>query len=248
MKRSLFAAALLALSLAVSSPVRAGFPVVDIPGVTQQLIDYLTQLEQLDAQLNQYYNDIERLKRIEVPGLSVIRRINADIAAYKKTAGKYNELVGKYNSLADVLKQFQLVEATLKSKCAIGQSCSADDVKALNTRKVALIQNLNRLMDESIQVNTEESEAKIQNDYDTLSSITGGNPQTQGEVLAKLLELEAFNAKMSIQLREQLAKNQAQSLMIQRYQQQFVQEPELREIGNQVLESPAASSGTGSGN
>ena len=103
MKRSLFAAALLALSLAVSSPVRAGFPVVDIPGVTQQLIDYLTQLEQLDAQLNQYHNDIERLKRIEVPGLSVIRRINADIAAYKKTAGKYNELVGKYNSLADVL-------------------------------------------------------------------------------------------------------------------------------------------------
>ena len=248
MKKSLLSAALLALSLAVSSPAWAGFPVVDIPGVTQQLIDYLTQLEQLDAQLNQYYNDIERLKRIEVPGLSVIRRINADIAAYKKTAGKYNELVGKYNSLADVLKQFQLVEATLKSKCAIGQSCSADDVKALNTRKVALIQNLNRLMDESIQVNTEESEAKIQNDYDTLSSITGGNPQTQGEVLAKLLELEAFNAKMSIQLREQLAKNQAQSLMIQRYQQQFVQEPELREIGNQVLESPAASSGTGSGN
>ena len=47
MKRSLFAAALLALSLSVLSPAWAGFPVVDIPGVTQQLIAYLKQIEQL---------------------------------------------------------------------------------------------------------------------------------------------------------------------------------------------------------
>lgn len=233
-KKTLLAVAF-AITAALSSPSYAGFPVVDVPSVTQQLITYLTALEELDAQLNQYYNEIEQLKRIEVPGLSIIKRINADIEAYKKTAGRYNELVGKYNSLADVLKQFQLVEDTLNSKCATGNMCSKEDVKELNSRKIELIKSLNNMMEDSLKVNTEESHKSIQNDYDRLSELTdpNANPQTQGELLAKLLEMEAFNAELNIKLREQLAKNQAQNLMIKKYEQQFSQEGELRSIGNQ---------------
>ena len=158
-KKTLLAVAF-AVTAALSSPSYAGFPVVDVPGVTQQLIAYLKQIEQLDAQLNTYYNEIEQLKRIEVPGLSIIKRINADIEAYKKTAGRYNELVGKYNSLADALKQFQLVEDTLNSRCATGNMCSKEDVKELNSRKIELIKSLNNMMDESLTYNTEKSAEK----------------------------------------------------------------------------------------
>ena len=216
-----------------SSPSYAGFPVVDVPGVTQQLIAYLKQIEQLDAQLNTYYNEIEQLKRIEVPGLSIIKRINADIEAYKKTAGRYNELVGKYNSLADALKQFQLVEDTLNSRCATGNMCSKEDVKELNSRKIELIKSLNNMMDESLTYNTEKSAENLKKDYDRLDELTKTDPQTQGELLAKLLEMEAFNAEPNIKLREQISKNQAQNLMIKKYEQQFSQEGELRSIGNQ---------------
>ncbi len=231
-KKTLLAVAF-AITATLSSPSYAGFPVVDVPGVTQQLIAYLKQIEQLDAQLNTYYNEIEQLKRIEVPGLSIIKRINADIEAYKKTAGRYNELVGKYNSLADALKQFQLVDATLNGKCAKGNTCSEDDVIALNSRKVELIKSLNNMMDESLKANTEDSAENLQKDYDRLSELTdpNANPQTQGELLAKLLEMEAFNAELNIKLREQLSKNQAQNLMIKKYEQQFEQGGALREIG-----------------
>lgn len=231
-KKTLLAVAF-AVTAALSSPSYAGFPVVDVPGVTQQLIAYLKQIEQLDAQLNTYYNEIEQLKRIEVPGLSIIKRINADIEAYKKTAGRYNELVGKYNSLADALKQFQLVEDTLNSRCATGNMCSKEDVKELNSRKIELIKSLNNMMDESLKANTEDSAEKLQKDYDRLSELTDAKPQTQGELLAKLLEMEAFNAELNIKLREQISKNQAQNLMIKKYEQQFSQEGELRSIGNQ---------------
>ena len=231
-KKTLLAVAF-AITAALSSPSYAGFPVVDVPGVTQQLIAYLKQIEQLDAQLNTYYNEIEQLKRIEVPGLSIIKRINADIEAYKKTAGRYNELVGKYNSLADALKQFQLVEDTLNSRCATGNMCSKEDVKELNSRKIELIKSLNNMMDESLTYNTEKSAENLKKDYDRLDELTKTNPQTQGELLAKLLEMEAFNAELNIKLREQISKNQAQNLMIKKYEQQFSQEGELRSIGNQ---------------
>lgn len=231
-KKTLLAVAF-AVTAALSSPSYAGFPVVDVPGVTQQLIAYLKQIEQLDAQLNTYYNEIEQLKRIEVPGLSIIKRINADIEAYKKTAGRYNELVGKYNSLADALKQFQLVEDTLNSRCATGNMCSKEDVKELNSRKIELIKSLNNMMDESLTYNTEKSAENLKKDYDRLDELTKTNPQTQGELLAKLLEMEAFNAELNIKLREQISKNQAQNLMIKKYEQQFSQEGELRSIGNQ---------------
>lgn len=231
-KKTLLAVAF-AITAALSSPSYAGFPVVDVPSVTQQLITYLTALEELDAQLNQYYNEIEQLKRIEVPGLSIIKRINADIEAYKKTAGKYNELVGKYNSLADVLKEFQIVESTLNGKCAAGNKCSQDDIKQLNSRKIELINSLNSMMDNSLKVNTEESQANIQKDYDRLKELTTENPDTQGALLGKLLEMEAFNAELNIKLREQLARNQAQNLMIKKYEQQFSTEGTLRSIGNQ---------------
>ncbi len=231
-KKTLLAVAF-AITAALSSPSYAGFPVVDVPSVTQQLITYLTALEELDAQLNQYYNEIEQLKRIEVPGLSIIKRINADIEAYKKTAGRYNELVGKYNSLADALKQFQLVEDTLNSRCATGNMCSKEDVKELNSRKIELIKSLNNMMDESLTYNTEKSAENLKKDYDRLDELTKTNPQTQGELLAKLLEMEAFNAELNIKLREQISKNQAQNLMIKKYEQQFSQEGELRSIGNQ---------------
>ena len=231
-KKTLLAVAF-AVTAALSSPSYAGFPVVDVPGVTQQLIAYLKQIEQLDAQLNTYYNEIEQLKRIEVPGLSIIKRINADIEAYKKTAGRYNELVGKYNSLADALKQFQLVEDTLNSRCATGNMCSKEDVKELNSRKIELIKSLNNMMDESLTYNTEKSAENLKKDYDRLDELTKTDPQTQGELLAKLLEMEAFNAEPNIKLREQISKNQAQNLMIKKYEQQFSQEGELRSIGNQ---------------
>ena len=231
-KKTLLAVAF-AVTAALSSPSYAGFPVVDVPGVTQQLIAYLKQIEQLDAQLNTYYNEIEQLKRIEVPGLSIIKRINADIEAYKKTAGRYNELVGKYNSLADALKQFQLVEDTLNSRCATGNMCSKEDVKELNSRKIELIKSLNNMMDESLTYNTEKSAENLKKDYDRLDELTKTDPQTQGELLAKLLEMEAFNAELNIKLREQISKNQAQNLMIKKYEQQFSQEGELRSIGNQ---------------
>ena len=229
-KKTLLAVAF-AVTAAISSPSYAGFPVVDVPGVTQQLIAYLKQIEQLDAQLNTYYNEIEQLKRIEVPGLSIIKRINADIEAYKKTAGRYNEIVGKYNSLADALKQFQLVDDTLNGKCAKGNTCSEDDVIALNSKKVELIKSLNNMMDQTIQKNTETAQEEALEDFKEIDEILKKPSGTQGEMMARLLDMQTFNARMNIKLREQLAKNQAQNLMIKKYEQQFEQGGALREIG-----------------
>lgn len=234
-KKTLLAVAF-AITAALSSPSYAGFPVVDVPGVTQQLISYLEQIEQFNVQLNQYYNEIEQLKRIEVPGLSIIKRINADIEAYKKTAGKYNELVGKYNSLADALKQFQIVDETLNSKCATGNTCSEQDIIALNTRKVELIKSLNSMMDEQITANTDTAREEALADLKEIDEILGQPQTTQGEVMARLLEMQTFNAKMNIKLREQMARNQAQNLMIKKYEQDFQQEKELRQIGTTIKE------------
>lgn len=234
-KKTLLAFAF-AITAALSSPSYAGFPVVDVPGVTQQLISYLEQIEQFNLQLNQYYNEIEQLKRIEVPGLSIIKRINADIEAYKKTAGRYNELVGKYNSLADALKQFQIVDETLNSKCATGNTCSEQDIIALNTRKVELIKSLNSMMDEQITANTDTAREEALADLKEIDEILGQPQTTQGEVMARLLEMQTFNAKMNIKLREQMARNQAQNLMIKKYEQDFQQGEQLRQIGTTIKE------------
>ena len=234
-KKTLLAVAF-AITAALSSPSYAGFPVVDVPGVTQQLISYLEQIEQFNLQLNQYYNEIEQLKRIEVPGLSIIKRINADIEAYKKTAGRYNELVGKYNSLADALKQFQIVDETLNSKCATGNTCSEQDIIALNTRKVELIKSLNSMMDEQITANTDTAREEALADLKEIDEILGQPKTTQGEVMARLLEMQTFNAKMNIKLREQMARNQAQNLMIKKYEQDFQQGEQLRQIGTTIKE------------
>lgn len=234
-KKTLLAVAF-AITAALSSPSYAGFPVVDVPGVTQQLISYLEQIEQFNLQLNQYYNEIEQLKRIEVPGLSIIKRINADIEAYKKTAGRYNELVGKYNSLADALKQFQIVDETLNSKCATGNTCSEQDIIALNTRKVELIKSLNSMMDEQITANTDTAREEALADLKEIDEILGQPQTTQGEMMARLLEMQTFNAKMNIKLREQMARNQAQNLMIKKYEQDFQQGEQLRQIGTTIKE------------
>ena len=111
--------------------------------------------------------------------------------------------------------------------------CSKEDVKELNSRKIELIKSLNNMMDESLTYNTEKSAENLKKDYDRLDELTKTDPQTQGELLAKLLEMEAFNAELNIKLREQISKNQAQNLMIKKYEQQFSQEGELRSIGNQ---------------
>ena len=53
----------------------SGLPTVDLANLTQKLVEYLTVIEEVGIQLDHYENYIMELKNIEVPGLSIYKKI-----------------------------------------------------------------------------------------------------------------------------------------------------------------------------
>lgn len=242
--KKLICAFLMTLSLSITTPTySAGLPTIDIANLTQSLIDYLNQIENLQYQLNQTQNQIEQLRRLEVPSLSNLRDLNYLIQEYKNLANQYNTVVGGYNNLNEKYEKLKSIDESLKL-CSEGELCSESQMRQRNAAKIKLLQDMqNQLKEDATYYtsfnNPQSYQAQaIDPDFKAITAFsTKTEGLTEGEIQARQLEIQALLAAQIVKLRYEFADARGKDSDV-KYREKVIQDADvIQDISNYATQS-----------
>lgn len=186
----------------------SGLPTVDLANLTQNLVEYLTVIEDVGIQLDHYENYIMELKNIEVPGLSIYKKIQQIKEDYEERLKRYNEHIGNYNSLKDILDSLVFVENELEANCANYNTynCKDIDLKIYNAKKLRIMDDLKAMYTQTLdninkddRKNSEKRMQRIQGLFDSVSENS-----TQGEVNKVMTEIMLLQTELANEQLEQI--------------------------------------------
>lgn len=186
----------------------SGLPTVDLANLTQNLVEYLTVIEDVGIQLDHYENYIMELKNIEVPGLSIYKKIQQIKEDYEERLKRYNEHIGNYNSLKDILDSLVFVENELEASCANYNTynCKDIDLKIYNAKKLRIMDDLKAMYTQTLdninkddRKNSEKRMQRIQGLFDSVSENS-----TQGEVNKVMTEIMLLQTELANEQLEQI--------------------------------------------
>ena len=239
-KNTIFAA-IFTLSFSISTPTHAsGIPTIDVASLTQTLINYLEMIEQTHTMLDSYANEIEQLRRIEVPGMDIINRINRDIQAYRSLAHRYNALATRYNSLKEFIDDLEYVESKISILCATGHTCTDDELRELNTQKLNISQNIISLLRSELEMynSTDGQKSQFEQDIDESKerieniSTNFSNDTTEAQLNARMFEMLTVLTTEIVTLRKMIGEQRANDIQI-KYTQTNQERAQLKnQIGN----------------
>lgn len=234
------------LFLGTSTAFASGVPTIDIANLTQNLINYLDMIQQTRQQIDQTLNQIEQLKRLEVPGLAEINRLKNEIENYKNLANRYNDLVGKYNTLSKLWDELDLIEK--QKTCGANQTCSKSDMLAMNTKKIEIIKQINYQLQTDRKKyyndNGEESEftSDIKSDFESAKRIMDSVPlagATEGQIQAAQIQMNYFLANQIIKLRKEIGDARGKDLQLKTLETQLRNSGQRSHIGSNYNKTEA---------
>lgn len=186
----------------------SGLPTVDLANLTQNLVEYLTVIEDVGIQLDHYENYIMELKNIEVPGLSIYKKIQQIKEDYEERLKRYNEHIGNYNSLKDILDSLVFVENELEASCANYNTynCKDIDLKIYNAKKLRIMDDLRAMYTQTLKNTNEDdrknSEKRMQRIKGLFDSVSENS--TQGEVNKVMTEIMLLQTELANEQLEQI--------------------------------------------
>lgn len=186
----------------------SGLPTVDLANLTQNLVEYLTVIEDVGIQLDHYENYIMELKNIEVPGLSIYKKIQQIKEDYEERLKRYNEHIGNYNSLKDILDSLVFVENELEASCANYNTynCKDVDLKIYNAKKLRIMDDLRAMYTQTLKNTNEDdrknSEKRMQRIKGLFDSVSENS--TQGEVNKVMTEIMLLQTELANEQLEQI--------------------------------------------
>lgn len=186
----------------------SGLPTVDLANLTQNLVEYLTVIEDVGIQLDHYENYIMELKNIEVPGLSIYKKIQQIKEDYEERLKRYNEHIGNYNSLKDILDSLVFVENELEASCANYNTynCKDIDLKIYNAKKLRIMDDLRAMYTQTLKNTNEDdrknSEKRMQRIQGLFDSVSENS--TQGEVNKVMTEIMLLQTELANEQLEQI--------------------------------------------
>lgn len=186
----------------------SGLPTVDLANLTQKLVEYLTVIEEVGIQLDHYENYIMELKNIEVPGLSIYKKIQQIKEDYEERLKRYNEHIGNYNSLKDILDSLVFVENELEASCANYNTynCKDIDLKIYNAKKLRIMDDIKAMYTQTLKNTNEDdrknSEKRMQRIQGLFDSVSENS--TQGEVNKVMTEIMLLQTELANEQLEQI--------------------------------------------
>ena len=148
------------------------------------------------------------LKNIEVPGLSIYKKIQQIKEDYEERLKRYNEHIGNYNSLKDILDSLVFVENELEANCANYNTynCKDIDLKIYNAKKLRIMDDLKAMYTQTLdninkddRKNSEKRMQRIQGLFDSVSENS-----TQGEVNKVMTEIMLLQTELANEQLEQI--------------------------------------------
>lgn len=186
----------------------SGLPTVDLANLTQNLVEYLTVIEDVGIQLDKYEKYVMELKNIEIPGLAVYKKIQQIKEDYEARLKRYNEHIGNYNSLKEILDSLVFVENELEANCANYNTynCKDVDLKIYNAKKLRIMDDLRAMYTQTLKNTNEDdrknSEKRMQRIKGLFDSVSENS--TQGEVNKVMTEIMLLQTELANEQLEQL--------------------------------------------
>lgn len=186
----------------------SGLPTVDLANLTQKLVEYLTVIEEVGIQLDHYENYIMELKNIEVPGLSIYKKIQQIKEDYEERLKRYNEHIGNYNSLKDILDSLVFVENELEASCANYNTynCKDIDLKIYNAKKLRIMDDIKALYTQTLNNMNKDDRKKTEERAQRLEGLlkSVNDNTTQGELNKVMAEIMLLQTQLANEQLEQI--------------------------------------------
>lgn len=186
----------------------SGLPTVDLANLTQNLVEYLTVIEDVGIQLDKYEKYVMELKNIEIPGLAVYKKIQQIKEDYEARLKRYNEHIGNYNSLKEILDSLVFVENELEANCANYNTynCKDLDLKIYNAKKLRIMDDLKAMYTQTLKNIQEDDKKNSDKRMDRITELFNSVSEnsTQGEINKIMTEIMMLQTQLANEQLEQL--------------------------------------------
>lgn len=208
-----------------TSPLHAsGMPTIDIAVLTQDLINYLTMIQQLEDEINNTKATIDHLRAIEVPTFKDYELIQILLRSLNKKIEEYNKTVGEYNTASEFYEELKSAEENFLKCQNQKQLCTKEEIIDAKKAKLQAINRLyefikKRTLNYNIQNPNLALNQEIQQNEAYINKILmNKNSVSAGEAQNIQIKINAMLLKQIMQLRHDLATARSEDLKL-KYQE-----------------------------
>ncbi|MFH0782577.1 MAG: P-type conjugative transfer protein TrbJ [Pseudomonadota bacterium] len=194
------------LALFLSTPVRAGIPVIDVGNLLENIISAIEaifqtakQIEQYETQLQQYEDQI---KNTLSPETYIWDEAQSTISGLIDTVDTLSKFKAQLGSIDAYLEKFQDIDYYRNSPCFTAQGCSALEMDALNKVR-ALGSESQKKANDALMKGIDSQQKALKSDAKKLESLQQSAQNAEGrmEAIQAANQIASQEANQLLQIR-----------------------------------------------